>query len=198
MHWNPHAFRWEGNDTALHAFSPPPPASPPRPALITNMAGPKPGTGSSGVQVNGGMVFDPQRMCWLKMGRNRGNSVASLNQMPMSPTEEDEEDPFAGIDDLKDDNVGGRPSTGGRGAARDNCASPDPGSLLPVHEEFDLGPEFIRRQRDEEALWRQKVGHWFPEGTEIDWVRERAQEGQRWKWAIRSIAQEADQLSRWR
>ncbi|KAL9054280.1 MAG: hypothetical protein Q9162_004238 [Coniocarpon cinnabarinum] len=195
MHWNPHALRWEGNDAALHAFSPPPP-SPPRPALITNMTAQGPGAGSSGVQVNGGMVFDPQRMCWLKMGRNRNNSVASNNQVPMSPTQDDEEeDPFADIEDLKDDNVPGRPSTGA-GAQKETGMSVDLGGLLPVHEEFDVGPEFIRRQREEEATWRQKVAPWFPEGTETDWVKERAQERLNWKWAIRNIAQEVDEMSR--
>ena len=159
------------------------------------MTGAGPGAGSTGIQVNGGMVFDPQRMCWLKMGRNRANSVASNNQMPMSPgVDEEEEDPFAGIDDLKDDNFGGRPSTGGPGATADVGMSADTGSLLPVHEEFDLGPKFIRRQREEEMVWRQKTSQWYPEGTETDWVKERALEGQTWKWAIRAIAREAYQM----
>ena len=118
-----------------------------------------------------------------------------MNQAPISPSVDgDEEDPFAGIDDLKDDTFASRPSGGGPAAADDVGMNMDPGSLLPVHEEFDLGPEFIRRQRDEEATWRSKVGQWFPEGTEMDWVKEREAEGQTWKWAIRDIAQQADQI----
>lgn len=114
----------------------------------------------------------------------------------MSPSvDEQEDDPFAGIEDLKDDNFGGRPSGSGAGIA-DVGMKPEPGGLLPVHEEFDLGPEFIRRQREEENVWRQKTGQWFPEDTEMDWARERAQDARRWKWAIRAIAREADQMGR--
>ena len=210
MHWNAHALRWEGNDSALHSFSLPPSASPPRPALITNMNPP----GPSGVQVHGGMVFDPQRMCWLKMGRRlRADSNVSIDrsqpqQAPMNADameqDEDEEDPFAGIEDLKDDSFaphrqsGGRemntPASKGRGAAGSDPMALDARDVLPVHEEFDLGPEFIRRQREEESIWRSRVGPWFPEGTEIDWYKEREREGQVWKWAIRDIASEVEMM----
>ena len=47
-------------------------------------------------------------------------------------------------------------------------------------EEFDLGPEFIRRQREEEAVWRSRVGAWFGE--------DREKEGARYKWSLREIA----------
>ena len=207
MHWNQSALRWEGNDVALQSFSPPPPASPPRPALITNMNPSGPG----GIQVHGGMVFDPQRMCWLKVGkRDRTNSNASMHQyqlpqqqrFPVSPSvdDEDEEDPFAGIEDLKDETYGVQRHSavsamgGATGSGADNAADPMSldGGLLPVHEEFDLGPEFIRRQREEEGVWRSRVGLWFPEGTEVDWLKEREREGQSWKWEIRDIANQVD------
>lgn len=157
------------------------------------------------------MVFDPQRMCWLKMGRrNRTDSNASARQLqpqpaPMSPSvdDEDEEDPFAGIEDLKDDSFGPQRQSGGSALGARGVTSPAAGNadamsldhtggLLPVCEEFDLGPEFIRRQREEESIWRSRVSAWFPEGTEIDWVKEREREGQSWKWAVRDIASEVD------
>lgn len=200
MHWNQHALRWEGNDAALNSFSPPPPSSPPRPALITNMNP----TGPSGVQVHGGMVFDPQRMRWLKVGRReRTNSNASAHQNqaqqhPMSPSagDEEEQDPFAGIEDLKDDSFGPQRQSGGSAVAAGTgeAMAIEPGGLLPVHEEFDLGPEFIRRQREEESTWRSRVGAWFPEATEMDWAKEREKEGQAWKWEIREIASEVEMM----
>lgn len=157
MTWNPKLFRWEGNENALEAFDGPP--SPPRPALITNI-----NNNSQGVQVVGGMVFDPQRMCWLKIG-------AASN--PLSPSVEDDDDPFKGIEDLQDKPVADNHSTtGSRGAAVT-------GDWL-VGEEFDLGPEFIKRQRDEEAMWRSRTTAWFAVGCD---VRTDA-----YKWAIRELA----------
>lgn len=139
--------------------------SPPRPALITNI------TATKGVQVVGGMVFDPQRMCWLKMGTRRSDVHS-----PSVDTEDD--DPFRDIEDLQDTkpNFDSGAMSGSRGAAA--------GSEWLVSEEFDLGPDFIRRQRDEETIWRSKVNGWFGEG--------RAMEGEGYKWAIRDIAGTVD------
>lgn len=158
MHWNAVMSRWEGNDSALQLFDTTPPPSPPRPALITNISGTK------GVQVVGGMVFDPQRMCWLKMG---------ANQDPMSASLDDEDDPFRDIEDLQESKpTDNSTSASGRGLV---------GSEWLVGEEFDLGPEFIRRQREEEINWRQRIGGWFTDGTLL-------QRSEEYKWAIRDIA----------
>ncbi|KAL9121126.1 MAG: hypothetical protein Q9187_002322, partial [Circinaria calcarea] len=107
MHWNPQSFRWEGNENALATFDvavsgPDSPRSGgtgtlTKPALIANVGSIK------GVQVVGGMVFDPQRMCWLKMAPNSFSARNRSEGGAMSPdTADDEDDPFAGLDDLDD------------------------------------------------------------------------------------------------
>ncbi|KAI9873807.1 MAG: hypothetical protein M1830_010586 [Pleopsidium flavum] len=198
MHYNPILFRWEGNENALAPFDaplPPPtnPSSPKSspslqkaaPALITNISA------TQGVQVVGGMVFDPQRMCWLKMAPQSTNG--GNNNIPMSPdTVEDEEDPFAGLDDLEDsksnkptsrtdgDHVDGEEKRGG-GLADEWL----------VGEEFDVGPEFVRRQRAEEEKWRRKVEAWVGEGRDkVEREREGFNGVEEWRWGIRVLAGE--------
>ncbi|KAI9836201.1 MAG: hypothetical protein M1819_001538 [Sarea resinae] len=176
MHYNPTLFRWEGNENALAPFEAPisPPQSTilkegPRPALITKIST------TQGVQVVGGMVFDPQRMCWLKM-------APSSN--PLSPSiDEEDEDPFAGIEDLKESK-----RTSSKFRVEDATAEGQaPGGTAPeglgdewlVGEEFDVGPAFVTRQRDEEERWRRKV---------LPWVgREREDEGIEYVWALRDM-----------
>ncbi|KAJ5164693.1 uncharacterized protein N7500_006523 [Penicillium coprophilum] len=102
--------------------------------------------GAQNVQTVGGMVFDPHRMCWLKASDGA------------------DEDVFAGLDDL-DETLTGRafeqyPASAGE--------SSDEG---PMTEEFDVGPEFIRRQRAEEDKWRRKVDKWmFDRGESQHWI----------------------------
>ena len=260
MHYNPTLYRWEGNENALAPFDaplPPPAHTSPlgsqarlqpagsnkadmagqRPALITNIT-----TASPSVQVVGGMVFDPQRMCWLKLSHHP-NHPANQSRHALSPSSshgahdeaaEDSDDPFAGMDDLPDErqtsrrhhhdrssytendnqNSGTdttsphhRPATaatagaeangnnvqrkGGAeagagakgGVTRDARGMSMTGEWL-VGEEFDVGPEFIRRQRDEEVRWRRKVEMWTrggikarEEGPGLDWRR----------WAIKDV-----------
>lgn len=171
MQWNPTLFCWEGNENALAPFDAPLPAaqlspksSPgmkPAPALIANVGATK------GVQVVGGMVFDPQRMCWLKMGPGHGSDPRSPDSV------EEEEDPFAGLEDLDEGkSVGGHTedSKGKSGFGGDD--------EWLVGEEFDVGPEFVRRQRAEEEKWRKKVDGWVGVGRDT---------GDEWKWAIRAL-----------
>ncbi len=49
-----------------------------------------------------------------------------------------------------------------------------------VGEEFDVGPEFVRRQREEEERWRKKCQNWIAGPS----VRDDS-----WKWAIREHCQ---------
>lgn len=166
MTYNPATFRWEGNDNdnALNAFdvqasSPKIASLPPhmtrdregslsRPVLITNM------TATKGVKRVGDMIFDPQNMCWLKAD----TTTPPLSNDPMDGFDAlDDDDPFKDIPDLddkdKDSNSGGH----GRGSdVRDDWL---------VGEEFDVGPEFIRRQHEEESRWRRKCGGWTNSGT---------------------------------
>lgn len=195
MQWNPNLFKWEGNENALASFDAAvqPPHSPKNaagsggpkaaPALISNV-----GATKGGVQVFGGMVFDPQRMCWLKMQpsqTSRHHSGSGSN--PRSPdTIDQDEDPFAGLDDLDDDkdkkSVVGAGFEEGMSVGMGTKSSADDEWL--VGEEFDVGPEFIKRQRAEEEKWRKKVEGWVGKG-----IRERGSEtgseGEDWRWALR-------------
>ncbi|KAL9131382.1 MAG: hypothetical protein Q9175_006777, partial [Cornicularia normoerica] len=109
MSWNPIFFRWEGNENALAPFEVPVP----QPAALTSPKSPGGGKtapalianvgATKGVQMSGGMVFDPQRMCWLKMAPQHGELRLGSSSNPMSPdTVDDDDDPFAGLDDLDD------------------------------------------------------------------------------------------------
>ncbi|OCK80353.1 hypothetical protein K432DRAFT_328401 [Lepidopterella palustris CBS 459.81] len=149
----------------------PGPPSPPRPALISNISA------ARGVQVERGMVFDPRKMCWLKLGP----SARSGDPRSPSADMDDEEDPFAGLEDLKDDEskvgvgAGGAASVASAGFGEEGKAT-DP---TFVGEEFDLGPSFIRRQREEETVWRRKVESW------VGGIRDG---GDGWRWAVRDLA----------
>lgn len=196
MWYNPETFRWEGNDNVLTAFDVPA-SSPstasipqhlireqnatPRPALITNIGATK------GVQVVGGMVFDPQNMCWLKMAQENDPLDGGF-----SAIDEDEEDVFKDIPDLEERTMassdggvglmGGGGGGGGGGGARVS----DVNHEWPVGEEFDVGPEFVRRQREEEERWRKKCSSWINgQGLGI------FDRGEAWKWAIRDIVNQS-------
>ena len=205
MQYNPLTFKWEGNENDLEPFEIPawhPPASPEGspgskpPALITNVGQ------AGGVQVVGEMVFDPRRMCWLKMAptstfqERRGPDSAGVSSVQL----EDEEDVFAGLEDLKEEDETGRSSYGGggggsglgvrraegtrqvSGATTGDGSGDEQGPVLG--EEFDVGPEFIRRQKVEEEKWRKKVGVWLRAQDSMD-VDLNAIDG--WRWEIRDI-----------
>ncbi|KAA6409530.1 MAG: hypothetical protein FRX48_06141 [Lasallia pustulata] len=173
MYWNPTLFRWEGNENALAPFDAPlptvqlsPRSSPgvkPAPALIANVGATK------GVQVVGGMVFDPQRMCWLKMGPGHESNPTSPDSF------EEEEDVFAGLEDLDE----GKSAGGRTEDSKGKKSGYGGGDQFPVGEEFDVGPEFVRRQYEEEERWKKYTGGWF--GKRRDAM------GERHKWVIREI-----------
>lgn len=186
MYYNAATFRWEGNENALSAFdasiSTPSPVSisypasrekdlaTPRPALITNISATK------GVQVVNGMVFDPQTMSWLKLGAQTtaksesGDLMENFNAL-------DDEDVFKDIPDLDD---GAGDNNGGHGRVSDI------NDEWMVGEEFDVGPEFIRRQREEEERWRKKCSKWTGKGQ-----RDR----ETWRWTIRELVSQFDDFS---
>lgn len=197
MIYNPVTFRWEGNENDLSPFDHPsaspsiasvPPyfrekeTSTPRPALITNI------NASQGVQVVGGMVFDPQKMCWLKMPVMRpptrsGRSEASAGDTMdgFDAFDDDEEDVFKDVPDLED-----KPSSPSKEDGGERKTGGDGGSLKDdwlVGEEFDVGPEFVRRQREEEERWRRKCEKWV--GKYRDAV-----ETEEWRWRIRDVVNE--------
>lgn len=180
MTYNPDTYRWEGNENVLNAFevrtsSPPPASMPPhlprekesstpRPVLISNMSS------SKGVKRIGDMIFDPQNMCWLKVDTT-APSGRSDDPMENFNAIDDEDDPFKGIPDLEDKDM----DSGDGGQGRVSDVKDD----WLVGEEFDVGPEFVRRQREEEERWRKKCEKWLNATPERDY--------QSWRWAIRDI-----------
>jgi hypothetical protein len=160
-----------------HNIIPPRQASPPRPALISQI------NNVRGVVVERGMVFDPQRMTWLKLD-SRILSQHPEIQVGASPSSvvsfsvEEEEDVFAGMDDLIDEKTA--KVAPGMGAA----VSTDKENWV-VGEEFDVGPAFVRRQKAEEVEWRKRVDKWMPGGV-------RREEGDEWRWEIRRVADRYD------
>ena len=196
MKWNPQMNRWEGNENdlahALAAFDAPPslpaalqsPKSPAAgksaPALIANVGATK------GVQMQNGMVFDPQRMCWLKAAPRPGMHHDGSTSNPMSPdTIEEDDDPFAGLDDL-DDGKGSKSTAGYFNDDSLSGTTKNTGLVEDewlVGEEFDVGPEFVRRQRAEEERWRTKVEGWVGEGV----VRDDGFGKNGWRWAITKL-----------
>ncbi|KAF2742966.1 hypothetical protein M011DRAFT_471853 [Sporormia fimetaria CBS 119925] len=146
--------------------NPAPVPSPPRPALISQISRPR------GVQIENGMFFDPVKMTWIPTKKQRATAD------PRSPIEfEEEEDPFAGIEDLKDPAPAPVVTPGTKSRFDDN---------IFVGEEFDLGPSFIRRQREEEKIWRRRTEAWI---TPMRDNGERKPDG--WRWEIRALALDA-------
>jgi len=145
------------------------------PALITNVGA------MQNVQVVGGMVFDPLQMCWLKLASTQPGKGG------MTMLRDDDDDVFADLDDLEDKTA---TSPGARriissGSGHDAVVSGDDRSGgessddSPITEEFDVGPEFIKRQRAEEEKWKRKVDKWV--------TNDRKQLGEGWRWAIRDL-----------
>ncbi|PFH60033.1 hypothetical protein XA68_11554 [Ophiocordyceps unilateralis] len=187
MFYNADTYRWEGNENALNVFDNGPASTPsttsaaqpwardkevttPRPALITNISATK------GVQVVGGMVFDPQNMCWLKIGLPNKEAKSDVSDtMDGFNALEDEEDVFKDIPDLEDNVADER--EGRMSEIKDDWL---------VGEEFDVGPEFIRRQREEEDRWRKKCEKWIGRGLH---------DRETWRWTIRDLVSQFDDLA---
>jgi hypothetical protein len=203
MTYNPTTFRWEGNENDLSPFdgpadspfnAPMPPHifrekenSTPRPALITNI------NASQGVQVVGGMVFDPQRMCWLKCPpRTQYHPRGGKSEISAGETfdtfDDEEEDVFKDVPDLEDKPKSPSKEDDGVDDGRRKSGVEGTGVGLKddwlVGEEFDVGPEFVRRQREEEERWRRKCEKWV--GVERDGLDDVA-----WRWRIRDVLNES-------
>lgn len=202
MEYNPLLYRWEGNENALAPFDVPDfhprggsptatgqgsPGSKGNLALISNVGS------ITGVQVVGGMVFDPSQMRWLKIAeKGEGNPT---NIRGGSVQVEEEEDVFAGLEDLQEeDETRSRSGTlqnvlsarQSRDSFGDGEGGHSSGDEWGVSEEFDVGPEFVRRQRNEEERWRRKVEKWLRRGAEAD-DDEDAYGNGGWRWAIRDL-----------
>ena len=129
-------------------------------------------------------MFDPVRMCWLKFKPEKGLQPAG----PKSPSvteNEDDEDPFADIEDLKETAASTPVAAGAAGAGNKKRIGGLTGDEWLVGEEFDLGPEFIRRQKEEEIAWRKRCESWFANANIDGAPRNDTVE---WRWRIREIA----------
>jgi hypothetical protein len=149
-----------------------------------------------------------------------GESTGGAMAVDDGFSDDEDDDPFKGLEDLKDETMApSRPQTAVRHAVppplhdtnnnplnqsgNQNSSTPTNSQAAglqpqdtfdvppPVCEEFDLGPEFIRRQREEEAVWAKRVSPWIlPDGPAVL--------GDEWRWAIRDIGRGSDSLrSRW-
>ncbi|KAI1341905.1 hypothetical protein F5Y15DRAFT_351135 [Xylariaceae sp. FL0016] len=181
MTYNPNTYRWEGNENVLNAFDVPasspstaslPPymirdreASTPRPVLITQIGA------SKNAKRVGDMVFDPQNMCWLKVDISTPTTLRSDDPLESFNTI-DEDDPFKDIPDLEEK----EPVEGNRGRVSDVRED------WLVGEEFDVGPEFIKRQYEEEVRWHRKCERWLG----IAPNRKQSE----WRWTIRDMIME--------
>ncbi|KIW68502.1 hypothetical protein PV04_04444 [Phialophora macrospora] len=206
MSYNPLLFRWEGNENDVAPFDVPDfyprvgsptthgrggsPNSKAQVALISNV-----GSSVTGVQVVGGMVFDPSQMRWLKIAENPDGSMSSVRGASVQV--EEEEDVFAGLEDLKEED-----ETRSRSGTLQNISSVnqsrdsfDDGEVghssgdewgIGVSEEFDVGPEFVRRQRSEEERWRRKVEKWLRKGVDVE-VEEGPDGRNGWRWSLREL-----------
>ncbi|OAA43778.1 hypothetical protein NOR_04353 [Metarhizium rileyi] len=187
MFYNAETFRWEGNENVLNAFDATvatpstttasthvtreKEASTPRPALITNFSATK------GVQVVSGMVFDPDNMCWLKIGQQDRTKSDAGDTLDGFDALDEEEDVFKDIPDLDDNAAEEERGEGGRVSdVKDDWL---------VGEEFDVGPEFVRRQREEEERWRKKCEKWVGRGP---------RDQEMWRWTIRDLVSQFDEL----
>ncbi|KAK9438536.1 cytokinesis regulator [Metarhizium brunneum] len=187
MFYNAETFRWEGNENVLNAFDATVAtpstttasthvtrereATTPRPALIANFSATK------GVQVVGGMVFDPENMCWLRMGQQDKTKSDAGDTLDGFDALDDDEDVFKDIPDLDDNAAEEDRGEGGRVSdVKDDWL---------VGEEFDVGPEFVRRQREEEERWRKKCEKWVGRGP---------RDQEMWRWTIRELVSQFDEL----
>jgi hypothetical protein len=81
-------------------------------ALITNISA------TQGVQVVGGMVSIPSACGEDGPAPTHGTKGGNNNNTPMSPDTIDEDDPFAGLDDLEDSKSNKPSRAGGDGGGR--------------------------------------------------------------------------------
>jgi hypothetical protein len=115
----------------------------------------------------------------LKIGHQDKTKSDASDTLDGFEALEDEEDVFKDIPDLDDNN--NVEEDRGEGGGRVSDVKDD----WLVGEEFDVGPEFVRRQREEEDRWRKKCEKWAGRGP-----RDRDM----WRWTIRDLVSQFDEL----
>jgi len=113
------------------------------------------------------MRFDPVKMAWMKVRPSDDPKSAAGDAS-------DDDDPFKDIEDLKEE---APPAFGTEEEKLDPTF---------VGEEFDVGPSFIRRQREEEKVWRRRTERWVDDSRDNG---ERKYDG--WRWQFRNLVASA-------
>ena len=90
---------------------------------------------------------------------------------------DEEEDVFKDVPDLEDDPAKEADEVGGTNSEASGLKDD-----WLVGEEFDVGPEFVKRQREEEERWRRKCEKWV--GATLE------RGGEEWRWSIRDVVNE--------
>lgn len=132
MKFNPRKLIWEGNDIELKKFESLNTKAPGLIAFISN----------KGVQVVGDMVFDPEKLCWIRVNGDQ------------------EKDPFEGVEDL-DVSVQSKASTI-RPSMSESVGD------FQVGREFEINSEMIRKMQHEDERWFRKCQGWFSPDEQYD------------------------------
>jgi len=165
----------------------------PRPALIAPLSH------NTGIQTTAPMVFDPVAMKWLKVPKSQvrvrhdisasvtsgsftSGAHANTAMSITTATEDDEDDPFAGIPDIAEDRqieagAGSRKKSTKRNSLDSGDSSDeDADEEQLIREHFDVGPEFARLQTVRVAKIQKKLQNWpdshFVPLTAQDSIRE--------------------------
>ncbi|OBT49508.1 hypothetical protein VE04_10251, partial [Pseudogymnoascus sp. 24MN13] len=134
-------------------------------------------------------------MCWLKVPHQQRGKSLSRNASEAGDTvdgfdalDDEEEDVFKDVPDLEDKPSASSPNRdaheSGPGGRSRKSGGTDGGGLKDdwlVGEEFDVGPEFVRRQREEEERWKRKVEKWIGKDREV------VDRESNWRWRIRDV-----------
>jgi hypothetical protein len=137
MYFNPSKLIWEGNDVELKKFDTLNTKTPGLIAYISN---------KGAVQVVGDMMFDPEKLCWVNV-------------------KEDDDDPFAGLEDL-DVSISSK-------AAKTNSVYSSVsrvGSMageFTVGTEFEISSAFIKKLEHEDTRWQRKTKEWISTDDDV-------------------------------
>lgn len=141
MRYNSEKQIWEGNDLELKKFD----SLGKQPGLIAYIS-------NKGIQIINDMWFDPQNLRWVKINEKK------------EPQEE--EDPFAGVQDLPEEDPMTKSHTSARSSSgfqkmKSSRSTPNIGQL-GMGDEFFISKDFASRLAREDERWNRKFGAWFP------------------------------------
>ena len=144
MQYDPVQKVWNGNAEALDVFRQVD-EPPRRPVLIRGA----PTTEQASQKLGGTMVFDTAQMRWITR-----NGEAEADPFDGMSSDEESPDMHSSLHDRSFGTI--RTSSRGNPSVLSGSTMEE----FPVGEEFDVGPSFIRRQRDADRGWRTAVAGW--------------------------------------